>query len=204
MAGVVMAIAVQLDGEVPSGPAAVNPAAAGEAICLRQGQPRIAEALEEAGLQPAQGDRDVAAENAPEGAGASACRPPGQHRFHLLRRCAVKDLSFMAGAGQPWLGQTGSKINERSGNRGNRDSAATQRVLGVDSARAVDGDSRNAPLSGSEDLWWRRRSLDQTPHVRRCAAAQQGLRPTCLHGGEVTSLDAGREVPNPVDPAVDR
>jgi hypothetical protein len=59
----VVAVAVDLDREAVRGPAGVDPAAAGGAVGLREREPCCLEPGEEAALQRAEGDVDVAAED---------------------------------------------------------------------------------------------------------------------------------------------
>src|SRR5207249_9728247 len=64
VARVVKAVAVELDGQSMLGPAAIDPPPASGAVGLRQRQPGVLQKLEEASLELAQHDVDIAARDA--------------------------------------------------------------------------------------------------------------------------------------------
>src|SRR5918995_4903219 len=100
MAGVVEAEAVELDGDVLAGPAAVDVVAVGQPVRLRQWQAGLGEALDEALLQLGQKNRGVTAGDGSEGGRALRPRVTLQDRFDVLRADAVNDVGQMAGAGE--------------------------------------------------------------------------------------------------------
>src|SRR5439155_7116316 len=72
VAGVVVGVAVELDGQAELRPAAVDAALAGDAVGVRERQAVLAEQLEEAVLEVAQGHAGVTEED-----GAELCRAGG-------------------------------------------------------------------------------------------------------------------------------
>jgi hypothetical protein len=74
VAGGVVAVAVELDGEAMGGPAAVDAAAVGRAIRFGEAQAHLAQEGEEAALEGREGDADIAMEDAAEVLRAGARR----------------------------------------------------------------------------------------------------------------------------------
>src|SRR4051794_1132951 len=142
-AGVVEAVAVELDGQAVLGPSAVDAPTARNAIHDRQGQPVSAQQLEEAALQLAERDARLAAHDRAELPGARGVRP--QHGVDLPRRGAVADPGLVAGAGEVVEVERGGEVDERLRDGGDRDAAE----LGAGRPAAVGGDAPHPPLAGA-------------------------------------------------------
>jgi hypothetical protein len=86
-------------------PAAVDAAAAGGPVGLRQLQAFVAEQREEARLEVAQGDLDVAVEDRAELLRAGGGRAAGEDGVDLPRGGAVADACLVAGPGELAAGE---------------------------------------------------------------------------------------------------
>ncbi|MGH2923158.1 MAG: hypothetical protein ACRDKH_03895 [Solirubrobacterales bacterium] len=140
----VKAITVELDGEPVQRPAAIKAEASEEPVGFRRGKTGFFDASEEAGLELAQGDSDLAPEDSLE------CRPPlrvrseGEHVLDLPWCRAVANLGFMAGAGEHLLGQVGGEIHERSRDRDHGNPPASSDRSDLGSAGPLDDDAGDA------------------------------------------------------------
>ena len=100
VAGAVVAVAVELDGQAVGRPAAVDAVAAGGLVGLGERQAVGAQQGEEASFERAEGDVDVAPDDPAQGARSAGPRPSGQRGLDLGRGGVVADAGLVEGAGQ--------------------------------------------------------------------------------------------------------
>jgi hypothetical protein len=195
----VVAVAVELDGEATVGPAAVDAAAVGSLIGLRQGEPGLAESVQERALELAERHVHVAVKDRPQLAGALGVRPLRQDGFDLARRRVVEDPGLVAGSCEGIEGEDGCEVDEGAGDGGDRDAAVDG---GLDAPPAVGGHPFDPPLRGRGDLGPRRRALEESPQVPRRRHAQHRVVAAGPDRREVPRFDARRPVADAIDAAV--
>src|SRR5439155_9114365 len=100
VAGVVVGVAVELDGQAELGPAAVDVAASRRPVRARERQAFGFEELEEAGFEVAEGHAGVTEEDGSQPCRAGGARATLEDGRHVARRGAVLDARFVAGASE--------------------------------------------------------------------------------------------------------
>jgi gluconolactonase len=115
VAGGVVGVAVELDGQVMVGPAAVDVPSACGAVRLWQRSSDLAQALEEALLELAERDAYLSAQDRAQLAGARAAPSALEYRLHLGRCRAVAHAGLVAGSGQRVPREYGGQVDERPG-----------------------------------------------------------------------------------------
>jgi hypothetical protein len=198
---VVEAIAVELDGEPPLGPSAVDAASARRAVRARQRKSLLAQPLEEPPLEDAERDERVAVHDLPQLRRAGGSRPAREHRGDLPRGRPEADAGLVTRAREVVEHQDRGQVGERAGHRGDRDAAVDRAIRRVDQS-APHRDARDPPLERRRHLGGRDRPLEEPEQVRGRAAAQPRLAPACEDRGQVPRLDARRAVADAVDAAV--
>ena len=128
VAGMVVAIAVELHGQSLLGPAAVDPASAGGAVRLGQGKSVRSQQVEEAPLQRAEGDVRVAAENAAKRPSPARVRSAREDTLDLRRRRAVQHPRLVARARELVRRQDGGEVHQRARRGGDGDAAPDRRL----------------------------------------------------------------------------
>src|SRR5918992_1767531 len=116
VAGAVVAVAVELDGQALLGPAAVDSVAARFPVGVRERQARLLQALEEGAFEGTEGDALVAAEHPSQVVGAGGVGPP------------LRTASTCFGV-VPYLTPASWQARARSGNDSNE--ARSTSVLGT-------------------------------------------------------------------------
>jgi len=154
----VVAVAVELDGQVVVGPAAVDVAAAGGAVGDREREAGLLQHLQEAALEDAEGDVDVAVDHRSE---LLRTRSPLDDQLDLLRRGAVADPGLVEGSSEGIEGEHGRQGDHRARGRRHGDAAPHDRVALVEPTRSFRPHSFNAPFSPRHHL---RRGSHETAH----------------------------------------
>ena len=156
VAGVVVAIAVELDGQPMLGPPAVDTVRAGRAVGARQHPPQLAQMLEEPRFQLAERDMHVAAHDGAELRRARAVRPAREDGVDHRRCRAVTHAHLVARARELAGREHGSQIDERARHGGDGDPAPGGHVFPRRSAR---------PYCRRHDAWsgWLPRGPGQSP-----------------------------------------
>jgi hypothetical protein len=105
----------------------------------------------------------------------------------------------VAGSGQGIEGEHWCEVDERAGDRGDRD-AAVGGALGV--ARSLRDHAMDPPLAHRRHFGRRRGALDQAPQMRGRATAQHRAFAAGPDSREVAGFDARRAVPDAIDATV--
>jgi hypothetical protein len=198
----VVAVAVDLDGEALGGPAAVDPPSAGGAVGLGQRELGGFEPRQEPSLERAERDVDVAAENAAQGRRARAQRSPLEHRVDLRGRRSVEDSRLVASARECIDGQHGREVDKRTRDGGRGDVVDLGDVARVKGSTAPSEDALDAPFGARRHLGRGWAALDEAAEVARGSPAQHRALAARLHRREVARLAARRAMSDTVDTPV--
>jgi hypothetical protein len=200
MAGVVVAVAVDLDGQTLLGPTAVHSPSAGRPVGLRERESRCAQVSEEASLELAQRDANVAVQDPAQFPSTGAGRPPGQNRLDLARRGAMTYAGLMACTCEVVYPEHRGEIDKCAGCCSHRNPAPNGGVLRVDSPAAVRGEALYPSFGRRDHLGWWRRAFEEADEVACRAPTQERPRPTSPHRREIPGLEARGAVSDTVDP----
>ena len=118
-----VAVAVQLDGEAVLGPAAVDAFGAGGAVGDGEGEVVFFEEREEALLELAEGDGDVAAQDGAQVLGALGCGVSGEDGVDVSWCGVVFDAGLVSGSGEGIEGEACGDVDEDPRDGGDRDAA---------------------------------------------------------------------------------
>jgi len=146
IAGVVVAIAEELDGQPVLGPAAVDVSAAGDAVGLRQWQAGFPQPLEEATFELAEREVHVAAEDPSEVGCPWRSRTPRERGFNLVRCCLVLDRRLVDRAGEVFGTQGCREVHQCPGHCRDWNSSKAGDVSGIQVSAATSHDSFDPAL----------------------------------------------------------
>lgn len=147
----------------------------------------------------------LAGERLPQPSGAAVAVAAAQQPLDRLQVEQAKALGLLEGALELGGGENLGEIEQRAGDRGDRDPVPQGAVLGVEASRAMDAEPGLVMAAASDcgDVDEARGEGEQVPQRTAIAMAQQGARPAREDCGHPAALGGQSRVAYGVDAAVE-
>ena len=194
----VVAVAVELDGETMLGPPAVDVAPTRETVRHRERQIMRTEQLQELALESAERDVNVPPENSAQRRRTRARWTTVQDAFDFSGRRPVANAGLVTNARKLALVKRRREVDERSSHGRHRDATPRSAVENA-GFRLSRRDALNSAFGRGRDVRRRCQAPDKTEVVAGCLTAQESSVAASKHSGHVPSVSVWSAVADAID-----